>query len=66
MTKQEIGRIITERRNKLGLKLFDLAKLSGVSSTVIKSIESGNSAYTLDTLEKLTKVFGLEIKIEEK
>jgi putative transcriptional regulator len=60
---QEIAHHIKERRKALGISQEDLASLSGVSLRTLKTIESGKSNPTLQTLFDLVNVLGMEIKL---
>lgn len=64
MTKQEIGHIILKRRQDLSLKQEDLSELTGITSKTIYLIENGTGNPSLETLEKITGVLGLEVKIQ--
>jgi len=66
-TKKRIGRTIQERRSELGLDISDLTNFSGVSSSLISNIENGKSNSTVNTLEKILDILGLElcVKIKE-
>ena len=63
MTTKEIGEQIKERRDILHLQQRDLAELSGVSLRTIIQIENGSGNPALATLQKLTKVLGLEMQL---
>ncbi|MBL7933042.1 MAG: helix-turn-helix transcriptional regulator [Bacteroidia bacterium] len=63
MTTKEIGEQIKERRDILRLQQRDLAELSGVSLRTIIQVENGSGNPSLDTLQKLTKVLGLEMQL---
>lgn len=60
----ELGNILKDRREVLNITQRDLAELSNVSLRTLKSIESGTSNPTFQTLAKLTEVLGMEIKLE--
>lgn len=64
MTRQEIGHIILKRRQDLSLKQADLAELTGITSKTIYLIENGTGNPSLETLEKIAGVLGLEIKMQ--
>lgn len=66
MNKTEIGVAITSRREKLLLNQEDLAEMSGVAIRTIYMIESGRGNPSLNTLQKVMKVLGLEITIDIK
>ena len=65
-TKKRIGRTISQRRHALGLDISDLTSFSGVSSSLISNIENGKSNATINTLEKILDILGLEISLKIK
>ena len=64
MHQEELVKILKERREALKVTQEDLAELSGVGLRTLKSIESGKGNPTIDTLNKLADVLGLELKLE--
>jgi y4mF family transcriptional regulator len=58
------GNIIKERRKSLGINQSDLAEIAGISINTIYKIERGQTNATLEVLEKILDVLGLEIKLE--
>ena len=66
MTKIEIGDIIQKRRNALSLKQEDLSEMTGITSKTIYLIETGKGNPSLDTLQKLLEVLGLDLFINIK
>lgn len=64
MHQEELMKIIKERREALKVTQEDLAELSGVGLRTLKAIESGKGNPTIDTLNKLADVLGLELKLE--
>jgi transcriptional regulator with XRE-family HTH domain len=59
-----ISNIIKQRREVLNISQETLAELSGVAVRTIKAIESGSTNPTFNTLQQITEVLGLEIKIQ--
>ena len=57
---------IKERREDLGITQEHLAEVANVGLRTLKAIESGKGNPTLDTLQKLADVLGLELKLEIK
>ena len=57
---------IKKRRKVLAITQETLAEISGVGLRTLKQFESGNGNPTLETLQKLCDVLGLEIKLEVK
>jgi y4mF family transcriptional regulator len=64
MHQEELVKILKERREALKVTQEDLAELSGVGLRTLKAIESGKGNPTIDTLNKLADVLGLELKLE--
>ena len=58
--KSEIGLKIKQRRKELGLEQIDLCEMSEIGSTTLSKLEQGKGNITLDSLEKLIEVLGLE------
>lgn len=57
---------IKERRENLKVNQENLAKLSGVGLRTLKQFESGKGNPTLQTIQKLADVLGLEICLKVK
>ena len=66
MNKLEIGQIIQKRRNFLAINQEDLSEMTAITSKTIYLIESGKGNPSIDTLNKLLDVLGLEISIDIK
>ena len=66
MNKLEIGHLIEERRDKLGLNQGDLAEMTGITTKTIYLIETGKGTPSIDTLQKLLTVVGLEMIVQIK
>ncbi len=62
----DIGKIVQERRNELGLKQQDLAEMADVTIKSIYAIEKNKGNPTLEVLSKVFNVLGLEIKVQIK
>ncbi len=58
-----IKKIIKSRRAILKLKQQDLAELSGISLRTVKAIEAGKANPSLETLQKIAEVLGMEIRL---
>ncbi len=61
MNIQEIGNAIRFRREFLGLRQEDLAEMSGITAKTIYLIETGTGNTSIETLEKLARVLGMEL-----
>jgi len=66
MTIEKIGEIIKSRRQFLDLRQEDLAEMSGIATKTIHLIESGNGNPSVETLEKLATVLGMELLLQIK
>jgi transcriptional regulator with XRE-family HTH domain len=63
MHQQGLIKTLKERREALKVTQEHLAELSGVGLRTLKAFESGKGNPTIDTLNKLAEVLGLEIKL---
>lgn len=59
-------KIIKERRAILGLTQQDLSDYTGLSLRFIKSVEAGKGNPSIQSLDKIASVLGLEIVIKVK
>lgn len=66
MTNDEIIKMIKERKEILEINQEYLAELSEVGLATLKRFESGKGNITLNNLQKIADVLGLEIKLELK
>ena len=66
MHQEELIKVLKDRREALKVTQEHLAELSGVGLRTLKSIESGKGNPTIETLNKLADVLGLELKLEIK
>lgn len=57
-----IGDILKNRRNELGLSLAKLRDLTGLSKSTLSDIENGKSNPKIATLEKICDALNIEIK----
>ncbi|MGH1435922.1 MAG: helix-turn-helix domain-containing protein [Lewinella sp.] len=64
MLVKDIGGQIKERRKLLGLTQPDLAELADVSVNTLYKLERGQNNPTLDILDRILKVLGLEIHLQ--
>lgn len=63
MSAAEIGRFIAERRKEKGLSLAKLARKTGVSSSVISSIEKDRNGINLVSAIALIEALGYTLEI---
>lgn len=66
MDKKQISTLIKKRRKQLELKQQDLALMSGVSTRKISDIETAKTTTTIDTLNKVCDILGLELIVKIK
>ena len=66
MNTEKIGKAIKFRREFLNLRQEDLAEMSGVTTRTIHLIESGSGNPSVETLEKLATVLGMELLLQVK
>lgn len=66
MLVEEVGKAIRQRRKALKITQPDLAQLAKVATNTLYKIERGQANPTLDIIEKIADVLGLELKLEVK
>jgi len=66
MHSEDLIKIIKERRGSLQVTQETLAELSGVGLRTLKQFESGKGNPTLQTLQKIADVLGLEVSLKLK
>ena len=66
MLVRNLGTAIKQRRKALKITQPYLAGLAGISVNSLYKIERGEANPTLDLVEKIADVLGLEIKLEVK
>lgn len=66
MTNDKIIKIIKERKDILRINQKYLAEISEVGIATLKRFESGKGNITLNNLQKVADVLGLEVKLELK
>ena len=62
----DIGKIVQERRNELGLKQQDLAEMADVTIKSVYTIENNKGNPTINVLSKVFNVLVLEITVKIK
>lgn len=63
MWKQQLGAQLKQRRNVLHITQPHLAELAGISVNTLYKIERGEGNPTIDVLEKITEVLGLQLTL---
>ncbi|MEX0980778.1 MAG: helix-turn-helix transcriptional regulator [Bacteroidales bacterium] len=66
MKKEELGKVIKQRRKVLGLTISNLADLTGLSRTTISQIERGISNPTFEVLQNIFEYLNLVVSVEVK
>lgn len=66
MLADRIGETIKQRRNALRITQPNLASLAKISVNTLYKIERGEANPTIDILEKIAEVLGLELRLEAK
>ena len=61
-----LGRIIKDRRTLLGISQQDLSDYSGVGISTVKDLERGVGNPSIETLQKILDVLGLEMVLQVK
>ena len=66
MNNQQIGKIIQERRDYLNLTQKDVAEMAGITFKSISEIELCIRNPSINTLNKVLDVLGLELSVQIK
>jgi len=66
MSDNRVGQAIRDRRKELGITQPHLAEVAGVSTNTLYKLEKGQGNPTLEVLNKLAEVLGMELKLEVK
>ena len=66
MLVEDIGKTIRQRRKSLKITQPHLADLARISVNSLYKIERGEANPTLELIEKIAGVLGLEVKLEVK
>jgi len=66
MLVKQLGEMIRTRRKELRITQPHLAELANISTNTLYKLERGQSNPTLDVLNKLAEVLGMEMKLEVK
>jgi y4mF family transcriptional regulator len=64
MLVNSIGESIRNRRKELGITQPHLAELAKVSINTLYKLERGHGNPSLDILNKLAQILGMELKLE--
>ena len=66
MLVNQIGESIKNRRKELGITQPHLAELASISINTLYKLERGNGNPSLNVLNKLIEVLGMELRLEIK
>ena len=66
MNIEEIGLVIKRRRDVLQISQQTLSEVSGIAVHTLSNIEAGKGNPTVDTLNRVLDVLGMEIRVEVK
>ena len=61
-----LGESIKNRRKQLGITQPHLAELAGISTNTLYKLERGQANPSLDIIQKVSEVLGMELKLEVK
>lgn len=61
-----LGEAIRRRRKELGITQPRLAEIAGVSTNTLYKLERGQGNPSLDVLNKIADVLGMELRLEVK
>ena len=64
--KKEIGKKIKEVREAKGLSQYAVGKKAGIQQCIVRNIEDGVTAYSIDSLIKTCDVLGLKLEVVAK
>ena len=66
MLVSQVGQTIRQRRKALKITQPHLAELAGISVNSLYKLERGEANPTLDLVDKIAGVLGLELKLDVK
>lgn len=66
MIASELGKRVKERRKVLQITQPDLAEMAGISINTLYKIERGQANPTVEILNKIADILGMELKLEVK
>ncbi len=64
--KKEIGKEIFNERRLRNLSTYRVGKIADIQPVIVKRIEAGHGAYSIDSLVKVCDVLELEVRIMDK
>ena len=66
MLVHQLGKIVKIRRKELGVTQPHLAELANISTNTLYKLEKGEANPSLEVLNKLAEVLGMELRLEVK
>lgn len=63
---QKIGQLIQQRRDHMHITQKQLAEMADIGINTLYKIETGQANPTLESLQKITDVLGMEITLQVK
>jgi len=63
---QKIGQLIQQRRDNMRITQKQLADMADVGINTLYKIETGQANPTLESLQKITDILGMEITLQVK
>ncbi|WP_026932581.1 helix-turn-helix domain-containing protein [Christiangramia echinicola] len=63
---EQIGKIIQKRRDHMSITQEQLAEMADIGIITLYKIETGQANPTLQSLQKITDVLGLELTLQVK
>jgi transcriptional regulator with XRE-family HTH domain len=63
---QKIGQLIQQRRDTMRVTQKQLAEMADIGINTLYKIETGQANPTLESLERITDVLGMEITLQVK
>ncbi|WP_037325036.1 helix-turn-helix domain-containing protein [Salinimicrobium terrae] len=63
---QKIGQLIQQRRDQLRITQRQLADMANIGINTLYKIETGQANPTLQSLQKITDILGMEITLQTK
>ena len=66
MLVKQVGETIRKRRKELSITQPHLAELAEISTNTLYKLERGQGNPSIDVLNRLAEVLGLELKLEVK
>ena len=65
-TIKNIGKLIQQRRDQMRITQIQLAEMANIGINTLYKIETGLANPTLESLEKITDILGMEITLQIK